>query len=699
MTKYATGNPAGSADPRDLYDTAEVSDNLFHGPLRAYRDRLGKNRKSWTGIEKDFAEFLASSGYQFLGDYAAGIEVTAYNQVIRDAGEMWSPAASTTLPYTTTGLGMDESGAFVSRGDAVLRQELAESPSIAGKGVRLVAGAVHGVASRAEMKACDVPPGTQISLEESGRSGVGVVKSGTPPSDPYEAIYIVLDNGNYWERNEKSVVKQSWFGIVDDPTIAIDQTARVQSFWDMAATQSIGVAWDTTIGISDKLNTPENLKLLCKNVTLKVRPDFTGGTGFREAVSSENVKNVQVESLFLDGNESALGGLIPVFTGDPVRGFAVVGGCENITYRYCRADNVQANGFIHFSGGAYEQSKNVIFDNCVSANSGVPFGQEIVQGTVVTPDGPGYTEYKNCRSELGNYGLYIAGGEFKVIGGNYHAKRVRALVVYTGDAHAVTKGDIESATFRMTPEVGANDCAEIKCINEQPTAPNYQKQQDLSVTLSGVCKFIQDEPSGINLRIKEGSNVSGVKPLFVGGASCVRTEKSGLAGGPYRPGKIVFHEPDLTEFQTDGLRADMEITFENPVFRSPATTSAVGAVLTAGGIIRMSRPTFGAVTDANVLDKGLSTSVSGTEAIITGAQPVNVTTLFSVTLANSANWQIEKTEGGSVYDRNILYGSGSPEGVVAAPIGRIYIDVDGGAGTTQYVKESSPLGNTGWVAK
>jgi hypothetical protein len=44
------------------------------------------------------------------------------------------------------------------------------------------------------------------------------------------------------------------------------------------------------------------------------------------------------------------------------------------------------------------------------------------------------------------------------------------------------------------------------------------------------------------------------------------------------------------------------------------------------------------------------------------------------------------------------WGTGSPEGVVAAPVGTAYLRDDGGAGTTLYVKESG-TGNTGWAAK
>jgi hypothetical protein len=46
----------------------------------------------------------------------------------------------------------------------------------------------------------------------------------------------------------------------------------------------------------------------------------------------------------------------------------------------------------------------------------------------------------------------------------------------------------------------------------------------------------------------------------------------------------------------------------------------------------------------------------------------------------------------------IRRGTGSPQSVVTAPVGCIYLRNDGGAGSTLYVKESG-TGNTGWVAK
>jgi hypothetical protein len=43
-------------------------------------------------------------------------------------------------------------------------------------------------------------------------------------------------------------------------------------------------------------------------------------------------------------------------------------------------------------------------------------------------------------------------------------------------------------------------------------------------------------------------------------------------------------------------------------------------------------------------------------------------------------------------------GTGSPETVLTATVGHLYLRSDGGAATTLYVKESGS-GNTGWIAK
>lgn len=126
MTTYNTGKPVGSSDPRDLYDNAENLDVLVNSPDKlAHDDRLGVSRKTWHGMEKAFQEFLLKSGYEDIGDYAAGLEITARNQIFLREGEYYKPSASLALPYVTSGDWATEVGSFVSVGDAVLRQELA----------------------------------------------------------------------------------------------------------------------------------------------------------------------------------------------------------------------------------------------------------------------------------------------------------------------------------------------------------------------------------------------------------------------------------------------------------------------------------------------------------------------------------------------------------------------------------------------
>lgn len=70
----------------------------------------------------------------------------------------------------------------------------------------------------------------------------------------------------------------------------------------------------------------------------------------------------------------------------------------------------------------------------------------------------------------------------------------------------------------------------------------------------------------------------------------------------------------------------------------------------------------------------------------------------------AAEWRLYEIKFYSVDEQwsnqppSLLSGSGSPESSVTASPGALYVDTDGGASTTLYVKESG-TGNTGWVAK
>lgn len=60
--------------------------------------------------------------------------------------------------------------------------------------------------------------------------------------------------------------------------------------------------------------------------------------------------------------------------------------------------------------------------------------------------------------------------------------------------------------------------------------------------------------------------------------------------------------------------------------------------------------------------------------------------------------RLRTIEGGQRIGVNIRSGAGTPESVVVAPVGSLFLRLDGGAGTTLYVKQSG-TSNTGWVGK
>lgn len=149
--RYNTGNPVGpdgSSSPFDLHDNAGIADQLVTGSERVYHNRLGEPTRSFNGMNQDFDEsqvqrdsefsqdqavreeefqqFLISSGYDDIGDYAAGLTITGRNQVFLRSGQYYRAKGALALPYTTTGNWTAESASFVSVGDAVLRQELAQ---------------------------------------------------------------------------------------------------------------------------------------------------------------------------------------------------------------------------------------------------------------------------------------------------------------------------------------------------------------------------------------------------------------------------------------------------------------------------------------------------------------------------------------------------------------------------------------------
>lgn len=199
MGDFRSDLPLGTADAEVFLkgNVPNLDEAVNTRSAESWNDRFGVARKTWHGMEQEFDsdqsrrenefesaqtyresrfnDFIASSGYQFLGDYAAGIEITEYNQIVRDSnGEFWRLSGQVELPYTTTGDWGEEEGLFVAVGDAALRADLAME-----NGVSLVGGAVpesssHRGTVKLDLNAIDVFSSRHDSIIESVIDG-GIV--------------------------------------------------------------------------------------------------------------------------------------------------------------------------------------------------------------------------------------------------------------------------------------------------------------------------------------------------------------------------------------------------------------------------------------------------------------------------------------------------------------------------------------------
>ena len=167
---YNTGNPIGSASPKDLSDNARNLDFLVNGTDESYLDRKGVPRKSWKGMESDFqvaqdvrdASFeaqMAVMGYELPAiPYAGGVTITRITQVIEKDGEFYR-AKPGAVPFVTSGSWPTDLQKLVYTGDGVLRTDLARRDAIYVEDFGAVSGdlsASNGDAFRRAFLACAV---------------------------------------------------------------------------------------------------------------------------------------------------------------------------------------------------------------------------------------------------------------------------------------------------------------------------------------------------------------------------------------------------------------------------------------------------------------------------------------------------------------------------------------------------------------
>jgi len=112
--------------------------------------------------------------------------------------------------------------------------------------------------------------------------------------------------------------------------------------------------------------------------------------------------------------------------------------------------------------------------------------------------------------------------------------------------------------------------------------------------------------------------------------------------------------------------------------------------------------------NGNALATQYEASGTGADKLPSGTTAQRPTATNGQIRHNSTTSQIEGVRNGSAFESFVMGsvpatltisgGAGTPEGVVTAVVGSMYLRTDGGAGTTLYIKETG-TGNTGWTAK
>ena len=273
---YNTGNALGSTDPRDLLDNASNLDEGMNSALPTFTDRLGVSRDTWVGMQNSFAlaqsgreaefqQFLTDSGFVSLGNYAPGLNFTAYHQYMARDGFFYRPAPSS-IPFTTTGtwVGGDEDLFNLFSADDVLRQDLSNGIDPA-KGVALVAGAVAMVASIKDLAAA-VPAAGRVVFVGDYHAGVlggggnfvwdstknRALHNGGTVIDPARTFptdwndqaqlttwFTPSTGSGCWVRKFDGALNVRWFGAKGDAVA--DDTKACQKAIDQAVTLALAV--------------------------------------------------------------------------------------------------------------------------------------------------------------------------------------------------------------------------------------------------------------------------------------------------------------------------------------------------------------------------------------------------------------------------------------------------------------------------
>lgn len=329
MVRYNTGNPIDSNAMKDLSDNSQNLDVLANSKtVLSQADRFGVERKTWHGMERDheaaqssrddqfqsaqsardaaFDEFLQVSGYQDLGEYAPGIEITAHNQYVTFGGQSYLLKPSIPVPYTTSGEWTGDD--FKLIGDDALRQDLANPD----KGSAMVARSVVVVNSVSEMMSLlGIKVGSTVQTKGYYTQGDGggniyeIVAAGTATDDG-GAFINLMGSGLQAKGLFPFGVDSVQFGALS----GVDSSNSIQSCVNFCVQN----------GVSEVVN---NIDVTVGNVIANMQEVVFIGSGSFSGAGAYNIRQIRPETSADYPVFGFTGGAIPKLCRGPLLGRAV----------------------------------------------------------------------------------------------------------------------------------------------------------------------------------------------------------------------------------------------------------------------------------------------------------------------------------------------------------------------------------------